>query len=219
MECDDPTLKCTYLQNIINKNFIEPLRNGINITSDMLNNIRLCSTIFGWNDECKFDTIYNEHDPFDFLSFLLNNVGVHPIDCIDKITGNNDRKNIIEIDSSDAQTVQNAIDIWTTKYDINNIPRFVIIKISNIQSPIKINNKIKLFKEIHNYHNITWSFHSLMFPNDTIRANFNVVMKKNNEIYNYDDTNYPNIHLNEQDQINNMKNKTFYLFYVKDPYM
>lgn len=211
LENNSSNLNGLYLQKLIQYNFVNNIQNNICVKSDILNEIRLCAMTLGWKDN-KIDIACSEYDPLDFMQFILNTINFHPIE-IDDIQNNildfiNLNPNIENVD------IQHTYFDWTTKNKISNIPIFILFKLDQLSSNIKINKKIKLFNGNHPYHNIRWLFHSLFYEDN---GNYVVIINKNDKLLISDRTKYPMLTYLNISTLNNLKGKNIRIFYKKDP--
>ena len=69
----------TYLQKLIKHNFVDSIQNNTCITQKMINEIRLCSIIFGWNNS-DITSMFQEYEPLNFLSFLTDLIKYKPLE-------------------------------------------------------------------------------------------------------------------------------------------
>lgn len=221
LENNDPLKKGLYLQQIIFKNFIKPIRNNICVSSKMLNEIRVCSVIFGWNIDKSFDKIFEDYNILEYMNFLIELCQIHPMNYVVNDDTNHtmgtpfSSGSIIELRQN--QTVQLSYDLWSINYTIINVPNFVVFKINNLTEEFSINKKIKLFDNMHQYHNIVWIFHSLIYENDTGNCNYNVIVNDDKKMIMYQNDSYPNIQVFNEKIIQSLKNKSIIIFYAKEP--
>jgi hypothetical protein len=224
LENNDLLKKGLYLQQIIFKNFIEPIRNNVCISSKMLNEIRLCSIAFGWKLDKSFDKMFDNFDILEYMNFLIELCQIHPIHYINNgcdmncsISVNDDinyfPQSVIELQQN--QTIQLSYNLWAVRYRIVNVPNFVVFKINNLSSEFSINKKIKLFDDTHQFHNVLWVFHSLIYEID--KYDYHVIVNNDKNMVMYQNNSYPNIHEFNEKCIQNLKNKSIIIFYAKEP--
>jgi len=208
-ECDYSML---YFQKIIMYNFVKRLKNSLCISSRMINEIRLCALTLGWMSNSDKKT-FNECDPIDFLVFLIKllNIKVMNIMCPDKNIINDNELFITTHSIKDVQTTYNE---WEIKNKLINFPIFVIFKIFLNVSPFSINKKIKLFKVGHNYSNVKWVFHSILYKNNNKYA---TILYKNDKLFMFSDYNCPCIRIVNENILHDLKNTNIYIIYRKEP--
>lgn len=182
----------TYLQKLIKHNFVDPVQDNTCITQEMINEIRLCSIIFGWKNS-DITTMFQEYEPLNFLSFLTDLIKYKPLEIenLTNVWSNNfsSKKYYDYIECNYVgDTIQETYNKWTKNNRISNLPIFIIFKIKSIPKPMKINKKIRLFSTEHEYHEIKWVFHSLFFRNQSV---YNAILSKNNNPCLFDPTSYP----------------------------
>lgn len=197
-----------YLQKLIQQNFVEPIRNNINISSHMLNEIRLCASVEGWGDDKPFE----EFKPIDFLKFLVKTINFVPMKVANL---KNTASNEVCINIQTAKiTVQEMYNDWMKCNKITNLPSFVIFEIKNQVNNFQINKKIKLFQPDHQCCNVRWIFHSLFFKN---KKNYFVVISKNDTLLSFSQNEFPCIKKLKDDTIHRTKDKDIYIIYRKEP--
>lgn len=209
-----------YLQKLIIYNFIKQIRNNMCVTSQMLNEIRLCAITNGWKKSNNIFEMYAEAEPIDFLCFILKLINFIPLEIINSSKSAwTKSKNEICYDKyliypTVKSNIQDTYDYWACSNQITNIPIFVIFKIDNIKTTFGINKKIVLFHKNHQYHAIKWVFHSLFYKDCN---NYKTIINKNSTLLVFDQNEYPNIKQFNEDIIKNIGNKIIYIIYRKEP--
>lgn len=179
-----------YLQDLIQRNFIDLIRQNYSIDSSIINEIRNYSIICGWNFGQNITDLATVADYFVFLASNFN-VGLLNFElttnssCVETILNT-----IISVSPTKSSTTRELLGEWintkllkidtkgtpTCHYHFKEIPPIVVLDINRSHNvPIDIVKKIK-FSGNNNDHqnNLTWSIHSIVCFNHT---NFYAVIK------------------------------------------
>lgn len=214
METYSDTFNGLYLQKIIYHNFVKQIRNNLCVTSSMLNEIRLCSVIHGWNNDSAINIMCSEHNPIEYLNFILKTIKFSPIELDKRTASDYDHFMVVPTVKSSIQDTYNA---WSINNKICNIPIFVIFKLNNIKSAFKINKKIFLFPKTHQYSNIKWIFHGLFYKENKHSPNYKTIINKESKLISFNQNDYPNVKQLDSPCLNGLTDKIVYVIYRKEP--
>lgn len=211
LENNSPLNNGAYLQKLILHNFVKPIHNDACITSQLLNEIRLCAFALGWKNSNDIFEMCCEFPPFDFFHFLLQLINYYPME----IAMGTKVKHSSQIHiTTPEKTLRLSYNKWAIKNTIKNVPFFVIFKIDNIMGIFDINKKIKLLTHSEKYNNVQWVFHSMVCESNNIH---NVIINNHSELLLYNQQEYPNIRHIDMQQIYNITHGTIYIIYTKEP--
>lgn len=207
-----------YLQKIIYKNFVDIIRNNSCVSAGNINEILLCSQSLGWYCD------YKEHNPFDFFNFILKSLNYSKLSITSyqqniitqKLTNNKHMETQTYIELQNNGSIQESYDSWFIDHKINNFPMFVILKIHKNNKTLKIDKCISLFSKTDDYHNVRWSFHS-MIKYDICKKTWCSIISTSGNLYIFDTTSLPHMTLINDNTLRGLKNDDLYFIYKKDP--
>ena len=198
--------KFTYAQELIKGRFVEPMRRGFSVHSDVINEFRNYIIKCNWKSDVK--TILNNHDVKDFFKYFM-----------DKIYGNNnivflrisDDENIGEVSMPIIElsvpiglpkvSLTNLFKMWLNsniimnkyKYRVKELPQIIplFIKRDDTSSTkIDIMHKIKLFNVCDELQDkISWTIHAIICHNNSV--GYYSVVKDGNKWINISDKDIP----------------------------
>lgn len=211
LENDSTDFNGIYLQKIITNNFVKCLRNNSCITSQMLNEIRLCSMSLGWNNTKNLNA-FNEYEPIEYLKFILKTINYVPLEIIVNAWNKNENKYFVsmDIEKNNYKNIKELYNDWAKKNKLINLPVFIVFKIDNLSNSFSINKNISLFSKGHQYGNVRWIFHSMFYDDG-------VIMMNENEIVTFGRNTYPHINKFTEDDLNKINGKILYIIYRKEP--
>lgn len=217
LENDNEKFDGLYLQKLIQHNFVDNVRKNLNITSKMLNEIRLCAITNGWMNDGDIFKAFGDAEPIDFLWFMLRLIRFRPMEFEGEKTNTEvDYEKMYVVKSQGGATCIKALyDEWAKNNSISNIPVMVLFQIDNILAEFNINKKITLFPKKHQYHNINWVFHSL-FYNDG-KSGYKTLMRDNDDLLIFNNNEFPNIKKITSAELSGMANKKIFIIYHKEP--
>lgn len=161
-------IKFTYLQELINTNFVEQVRKNYSINSGYINEIRNCSVICGWKVGSRLTEEYNVSE---YLDFLLNGFGAYPI-TIETTSNESTTVTSIDLKFEEDSNIKNSLANWINaltndqQYKFVELPPLIPICIDRKHEHIKIDiqKRIKFNKNNKNklYENASWVIHSVI---------------------------------------------------------
>lgn len=190
--------KFIYLQELINNNFIDNIKNGYSVDSSIMNEIRNYSIVCGWKDGCNIIDLYSVTD---YMKFLMKGIGFGQIDFefVEFSDTENEKVKTLSINYIDVMINENTnvnilLENWYNQ-NIKNPPeklsvlcnRFkelpILIPIyfnrnNGFSYQVDIKKRIK-FKKNNDYtqNNASWVIHSLICFSNSGGGNYYSVLK------------------------------------------
>lgn len=215
---NSPKFAGLYLQKMISYNFVRRLREGLCITTKELNEIRLCAMVSGWRNSENIKCAYLDADPIDFLCFVLALINSYPIETAMEQSGQiniDNVRNIYMIEQTPDMNVKKTYWNWHIKNKIINVPTIVIFKLTNITHNFQINKKIQLFDNSEQYCGLMWTFHCMICKNGS--NDYTTIIDNGSCLVSFLPNTIPHISKLSTTDICNIKNKTIYVIYRKEP--
>lgn len=204
---DPEDSKFVYLQELINTNFIEPIRKNFSIDSAIINELRNVSLICGWKNCGNLVDLYNVSD---YIKFLMKGIGYGGINL--ELIEYNGRENEIlkafdtlclDVDVKENTNIKNLINEWLdghiktdssgslVYYQFREIPMLIPIYLNrktdngNITScQIDIMKKIRFKKGNIKNQKMSWVIHAIVcFSNSGGGNYYSVVNTTDNNWY------------------------------------
>lgn len=192
-----------YLQKLIEKKFVEHIKNNACVFSEFLNEIRNYSHVCGWLNNASIEILMSEHDPINYLNFYNSLLKYKPI-----LLENHSENNCINFNTYEAD-IQKTYDKWNKSNKINNEPIYVVIKCNNLKKAnnLKINKNIRLFTN----NDLIWTFNGAIFKEE---KSYSALIFKENGLYRFNKA-IPNFTICEKKTFDKNVTNEMYLIYVK----
>jgi hypothetical protein len=182
-------IKFAYLQDLINNNFVDPIRHNFSVDSTLINEIRNYSIICGWKEGYNITDLYNVTD---FLDFLITGINFgmmnYEIIEIQKSTPQEEKSkllqmNYIQINAGSDSDIETLLQKWIDTilleqisnnieayYHFKELPMLVSIYLNRTTDNKQINNcSIDIKKRIKFYKNndktqltASWIIHAII---------------------------------------------------------
>lgn len=234
--------KFIYLQELINNNFVDKIRQNFSIESSVVNEIRNYSFICGWkNNVSNVAELYNV---IDYSDFLLKGFGYNNFE-IDIIELNNSEEYVkslslpyIEVNVKCDTHIKDLINEWKNKniknkqslicYNFKEIPMIIPIYINRKCDDGYISlNKVDIYKRIKfkgkktNLSNdCQWTIHSVICFSTSGGGNYYSLIKyDSNNWYIFGNDRIPSImkfDMTNKDMCDKIKQECVILFYIFD---
>lgn len=210
-----------YLQDLIQRNFIDLIRQNYSIDSSIINEIRNYSIICGWKPGPTITNLATISNYYVFLASNFN-IGLLNFELTNSFSSQIETisNTIINISPTKSSSTKELLHDWinaqllkinnegnpTSHYHFKEIPQIVAFSINRTSNSQNINidimKKIK-FSGNNNDHqnNLTWSIHSIICFNTT-SSSFYSIIKCDDNWYMFDNNNNPSF--NKIDIIKNI---------------
>lgn len=190
-----------HLQNMIFYYFVNNIRMGNVINTELINEIRNYSVYCGWKNDTNFLELFDVNEYYDFL---MNKFEQQKI-CFknkEKVLYSN---NYLKFNITKNDDIKNLIDEWIETelitYSLDEIPKYISIFLDR-KSNSKINDSLIDIKEgICFYKNnidetqrdTVWSLHSIICFSKADRQHYYSIINENNEWYLYSAEKFPSL--------------------------
>ena len=198
--------KFTYALELIRSRFVEPMRRGFSVHSDVINEFRNYINKCNWKSDVK--TILNDHDIKEFYKYFMNKI--YEDNDITFLRINNG-ENIGEVSMSIIElpvpiglpkvSLTDLFKMWLSsnivmdkyKYRVKDLPQIIPLFIkrdNSSKTKVDIMHKIKLFNVCDDLQaKISWNIHAIVCHNDDV--GYYSIVKDGNKWINISDKDIP----------------------------
>jgi hypothetical protein len=218
----------SYLQDLIQTNFIEQIKNGFTIDITIINEIRNYSIMCGWKDSPNMTDLFNI---VDYMCFLTTGFGTNmKYELMDKTNHTVETKNIdyinIKLTIDDDMRVDELLQNWTNEnfvqqnklYQFKEIPIMIPIYLDRLMYDRWNSNKVDIMKRImfNSQKECSWIIHSIICVSN---KKYYSIVNYDNEWFMFSNNKIPafiKINIKNEDIANKIRQECILIIYKLD---